>query len=138
MAEHKGPAAARGGSPVTATPIYIYNLQLSESLHVCVVGQQVRYRGHTTPAVLPFVYVLLYSVMTFRSLQYNKPVFYVSKILPVVDLIILSMNELKYMSSFERLSQNVNMTTLWRVSPINIRQSGKALGFNTIRCRNLA
>jgi len=73
----------------------------------------VRYGDHKTPAVLPFVFFLLFSVMTFRSLQYNEPVFFVcQKILTVVDLIILSMNELKYLSSIERLSQDVSMTTL--------------------------
>jgi hypothetical protein len=84
----------------------------SDSLQVCVVGQQVRYGGHKTPAVPPFVFVLLFCLMTFRSLRYNEPVFYVSKILPVVDLIILSMNELEYLSSFEHLSQDVSVTTL--------------------------
>jgi len=77
------------------------------------VGQQVRYGDHKTLAVLHFIFVLLFSVMTFRSLSSTMSLFfYVSKILPVVDLIILSMNELKYLSSFEHLSQGVSMTTL--------------------------
>ena len=70
--------------------------------------------------------------MTFRSLQYES-VFYVSKILPVVDVIILSMNELKFLSSFEHLSQDVSMTKLWRLTLDSIRQSWKALELKWIR-----